>query len=703
MDVAMGWGRLSFRWAIELSQFRLLRLLRLVRVLRLLRVVRFCADLRIMVNGIAAPGDRAMRELIGARQGRREMTALALKLTFSDAKTGEDRVLSLDGDEYLIMTPDLDQCGGLFSMVLCFKRGNKQRRKSELGEAWALRRHQVLQQPQIRLARMSEAVEGDDRSASEDVRTLEVRYGVNGERLRSFRETVNELQVCEFEDFPFQPRTAMEYVKAVSSISESATAQHHMWLGASRIPDGDRSVYEDEVLARALDLAVTYDSLNVASLACMELICGRRQLISEAHANSPGAPSYMGAEHFMGQTYRQGGGIVVPTLTDFVAKKMQAQSQIMKEKRKAVAKRVFRRRAVIEEVNQSISAMNSLFFGGKGSGHDRLVPSVDSLPTSQKEAIKGIISAVKRMGPKPAGACGSEALQALRAALSSYVPLETGVGDVVPMRLDQLSLPEGTSSGVDMLQALDGDLRDVVENFEDRMLQDADVWTHISRSASRLVPYDDPSLRSRRKYLEFLRELHDRGILCFTEECRGRDGDNLYIAGADIKDCFYAVRLPAGLGLEQFFVLREDVCFEDADWQKVSAELEGLGFSLHEEESASATFKTLGGMVDGAGMSVFRSLYDFIEKNPDGSPKRFLQGREIEERKIFAGPEEWNPRTRALRRDVIGEVDTVLGADPDARLLEQYVEDSDFPEGPGPPGSSQAMEWQRGPGLPRRL
>ncbi|CAJ1449221.1 unnamed protein product [Effrenium voratum] len=563
----------------------------------------------------------------------------------------------------------------------------------------------------IRLARMSEAVEGDDRSASEDVRTLEVRYGVNGERLRSFRETVNELQVCEFEDFPFQPRTAMEYVKAVSSISESATAQHHMWLGASRIPDGDRSVYEDEVLARALDLAVTYDSLNVASLACMELICGRRQLISEAHANSPGAPSYMGAEHFMGQTYRQGGGIVVPTLTDFVAKKMQAQSQIMKEKRKlaeakgskkgqpkaapkggaagsaAVAKRVFRRRAVIEEVNQSISAMNSLFFGGKGSGHDRLVPSVDSLPTSQKEAIKGIISAVKRMGPKPAGACGSEALQALRAALSSYVPLETGVGDVVPMRLDQLSLPEGTSSGVDMLQALDGDLRDVVENFEDRMLQDADVWTHISRSASRLVPYDDPSLRSRRKYLEFLRELHDRGILCFTEECRGRvgaftvakkakvvdgDGDNLYIAGADIKDCFYAVRLPAGLGLEQFFVLREDVCFEDADWQKVSAELEGLGFSLHEEESASATFKTLGGMVDGW---------------------RFKR----------LSPEEWNPRTRALRRDVIGEVDTVLGADPDARLLEQYVEDSDFPEGPGPPGSSQAMEWQRGPGLPRRL
>ena len=39
-------------FAIELSQFRLLRMVRLVRVLRLLRVVRFCSDLRIMVNGI---------------------------------------------------------------------------------------------------------------------------------------------------------------------------------------------------------------------------------------------------------------------------------------------------------------------------------------------------------------------------------------------------------------------------------------------------------------------------------------------------------------------------------------------------------------------------------------------------------------------------------------------------------------------------
>lgn len=186
----------------------------------------------------------------------------------------------------------------------------------------------------VRLARLTETTEGDDRLAGEDVRTLEVRYGMNGERLRNFRESINEVQVCEFEDFPFEPRTALDYAKAIASIAESATAQHHLWIGASRIPEGDRSVYEDEVLARVLDLAVTYDSLNIGNLACMELVCRRRQLISDAHSSSPGAPSYTGAEHYLGQTYKHGGGIVVPALTDFVSKKMQAQSQILKERRK---------------------------------------------------------------------------------------------------------------------------------------------------------------------------------------------------------------------------------------------------------------------------------------------------------------------------------------------------------------------------------
>ena len=186
----------------------------------------------------------------------------------------------------------------------------------------------------IGLARQSEAQEGDDLASGEDVRTLEVTYGLNGERQRGFRESVKQLQQVEFPDFPLEPRTALEYVKAVSSIAESATAQHHMWVGASKVPEGDRSIHEDEVLARIIDAALCYDCLNISNLACIELACRRRQLIAEAHSLSPAAPNYTGAEHFMGQTYRAGGGVVVPTLTEHVSRQLQAQSQIMKEKRK---------------------------------------------------------------------------------------------------------------------------------------------------------------------------------------------------------------------------------------------------------------------------------------------------------------------------------------------------------------------------------
>ena len=186
----------------------------------------------------------------------------------------------------------------------------------------------------ILLARSAESSDGVEKSVAEDVRTLEVRYASNGERQRNFRESVRELSQTEFDDWPLEPRTALDYVRAVSGIAESATAQHHIWINSAGIPPGDRSVFEDQLLARVLDTALCYDSLNIANLACMELVCRRRQLLADAHSGSPGAPSYLGAEQYLGETYRMGGGIVVPSLTDHVSKKMQAQSQIMKEKRK---------------------------------------------------------------------------------------------------------------------------------------------------------------------------------------------------------------------------------------------------------------------------------------------------------------------------------------------------------------------------------
>lgn len=186
----------------------------------------------------------------------------------------------------------------------------------------------------IRLARISEAAEGDDLVAADDVRTMEIRYGPNGERLRSFRESVAEMHEVDFNDYPLEPRTALAYVKAVAGVAESCYAQHLAWVAQSRIPEGDRAIHESEVLSRVVDTAITYDGLNIANLASFELVIRRKQLLAEAHAYNPSAPSYEGADHFMGTTYRPGGAIVVPSLTEFVSKKMGEEAQILKERRK---------------------------------------------------------------------------------------------------------------------------------------------------------------------------------------------------------------------------------------------------------------------------------------------------------------------------------------------------------------------------------
>ena len=186
----------------------------------------------------------------------------------------------------------------------------------------------------IQLCREAEAIAGEDRIASDDIRTMSVQYNMNGERKRNFKDSIGEMSQVELEDFPFEPRTCHEYLQAVGSVSESCYSQHLAWVQQAGIPSGSRAVYEDETLAKILDVAISYDALCVSNLAAFELLVRRRQLLAEAHSYNPSSPSFEGADHWMGSKYRHGGGIVIPRLTEHVSKKLQAESQILKERRK---------------------------------------------------------------------------------------------------------------------------------------------------------------------------------------------------------------------------------------------------------------------------------------------------------------------------------------------------------------------------------
>lgn len=186
----------------------------------------------------------------------------------------------------------------------------------------------------IQLARSSEAVAGEDTAAADDLRTRSIKYLANGDRRRLFSESVGEMSSVEMEDFPYAPRTCSEYLQAISAVAESAFSQHLAWVQQSKIPEGSRAIYEDQVLAQILDTAISFDCLQVSNLASFELLVRRRQLLAEAHSYDPTSPNFQGADYWLGSRYKHGNAIVINSLTEHVAKRLQADSQILKEKRK---------------------------------------------------------------------------------------------------------------------------------------------------------------------------------------------------------------------------------------------------------------------------------------------------------------------------------------------------------------------------------
>lgn len=282
---------------------------------------------------------------------------------------------------------------------------------------------------------------------------------------------------------------------------------------------------------------------------------------------------------------------------------------------RSVRQRIKKKHGQTIMVNKAIHALNSLFYGGSHKFKATYVDSLVGLPEIQKDAIKGIVSRVSELGPSPC-ASRAEALKVLRASdPSGYEEPGVDTGSTVAMCLDSLSLPDSAVGGVNLVASLSGDVQRMVVNFEDYMLEDASKWSDLTDVGRSVEPYNDPLLSSRSGYIDFLSKLYSSGVLNFSDQCRGRvgafcvakkpkmvngetimrqrlvldcrqtnlvfktpphtrlgslsaladaelpDGSNLYVAGADIRDCFYAVHMETGL--QQFFGLKWNVTGEE--------------------------------------------------------------------------------------------------------------------------------------------
>ena len=175
---------------------------------------------------------------------------------------------------------------------------------------------------------------GAEEDEVDDFRILPIaRDAVTKERYREWRTVAARATEKEFDDWVLEgPRTALWMGRQLSREGGGPLAHHQRWKAALKLDEHDRAGHEHEHLATMWELAGSYDQLSIGSLACVEVLARRMQLLEEAKGGS-GAAAYEGARHFLG--WRRPGALVAPALSRFVAERMKEETAILKEKRKA--------------------------------------------------------------------------------------------------------------------------------------------------------------------------------------------------------------------------------------------------------------------------------------------------------------------------------------------------------------------------------
>ena len=142
-----------------------------------------------------------------------------------------------------------------------------------------------------------------------DLRILPVVFDGQGERKRTWAGAVEDMNDEEPEGGLLgvtAPRTALWNCKDIAENGGNPKAHVEWWARHSKIPEGDRSSYEMEVLGAVVYAMGCIDQLNLPALTSAELIFRRMALIKEAHRLSPSSPDYSASDYFMGWSGRRG-------------------------------------------------------------------------------------------------------------------------------------------------------------------------------------------------------------------------------------------------------------------------------------------------------------------------------------------------------------------------------------------------------------
>ena len=122
------------------------------------------------------------------------------------------------------------------------------------------------------------------------------------------------------------------WVSKETSKGGGGPVQHHTrWRTAYKVDGADRAYNEHGFLSTLFEVAGCYDQLDIGSLASVEVLCRRLQLLDEVKAGG-GMAAFKGNKHFL--SYRQTGPLLASALSHHVSSQLSGQAAIMKESSK---------------------------------------------------------------------------------------------------------------------------------------------------------------------------------------------------------------------------------------------------------------------------------------------------------------------------------------------------------------------------------
>lgn len=171
--------------------------------------------------------------------------------------------------------------------------------------------------------------------SDQDVRLLGVHTDKAGHRKLDLAEAVALMTVEKADDFPLPDdvRAAQEFLQAVSEGPGSLHRYHVDWSRLSGINENSSVCHSHRIICEVLRLMISYDQLNVPSLAAAEQLVRWLVQLEVATERNSRAPDFSGLGLILGGPVSAEGRAVTAKFNEHLTSQLKARAQIWKNER----------------------------------------------------------------------------------------------------------------------------------------------------------------------------------------------------------------------------------------------------------------------------------------------------------------------------------------------------------------------------------